>query len=159
MSPDQRFMDVWDRRDVLPGISHPLSVFFPGSELRSIEWGPQKVKDTVWLPSPQVNAAIEVSIVLVRPRVVLPNQWPGRGISPILEGRLLSGDTLWVLWHAFIMGQEKERQLHDDKEKALGLSRGALAGQDTRNLRMVLFGFNDRSRFFLDAAVSERVAT
>jgi len=158
MLTGQRFMDVWDRRDVLPGISHPLSVFFPGSELRPIEWGRQKVKDTVWLPRPQVSAAIEVSIVLVRPGVVLPDEWPGNGISPILEGRLLSGDTLWVLWHAFVMGQEKERQLQNDKEKALGLSRTALAGHDTRNLRMVLFGFNDRSRFFLDAAVSERVA-
>ena len=155
---EQRFMDVWERADVLPGISHPLSVFIPESELRPIEWGREKPKDTVWLPRPAPGFAVEVSIVLTRPDAVLPPEWPGRGIRPLLEADLVNGDRLWALWHAFEMGDAKERQLHDDKQRALQLSAPALQGRDNRNVRVLLFGHNERSRFFLEAAAADLAA-
>lgn len=151
-------MDVWQRTDVLPGISHPLSIFIPESELRPIEWGRDKPKDTLWVPPPAARCAIEFSILLVRPNTALPPEWPGRNVRPLLEAHLLKGDVLWVLWHAFEMGEAKERQLEEDKNRALQLAAPVLKGRDNRNVRVLLFGNNERSRFFLEAAAAALAA-
>lgn len=98
LGPSDRGAIVWEMRENLgmPGVSRPLAINFPGTELRP-DVPPPKKAPVVFITPPPAARLVEVSIVFTSP-TARSDPWPGAIRSQTALVAVFDLDALGKAW-------------------------------------------------------------
>jgi len=160
-SQEDRKIDEWPRpAEIAPGITLAYRLVIPASALTIQVTLYNDDKDVVWIPSPPEGMAVEISLLLTLPGVIVPD-WPGKNslMNTELVGTFLleNGETLWMVHRITPVPQLSTSNLKGQPIWFNSYNQDKLPAD---GLRAIVIGTaDDGSKFLFESAVARSTNT